>query len=336
MKRLFLYALAVVILLSLLACTPQTEQNSKGRGGKMTVVTTLFPMYDFARRIGGEHATVRLLLPPGAEAHSFEPKPSDMAMVGSADIFIFTHRAMEPWSDRIVAATRSPSLLVVDASRGCRTIPVRTPHKHHGEHGELKGNGDHGKGEDHRGHEEHETEYGGVDPHLWLDFDNARLMVKNIADAFVAKDPSHADTYRANASRLDSDLAELDRRFRSGLSQCRTRTFVHGGHYAFGYLADRYGLHYRSAQAVSPDSDPTPREIASLLQMVKREKLSHVFAEEIVSPRIAELISRETGVSILYLHGGHNLTGDQLAQGTTFIQLMEKNLQSLRIGLGCP
>lgn len=322
MRRTFVLLLALLLLS---ACTRQPETPPPSRKQTLTVVTTLFPLYDFARQIGGDGVTVTLLLPPGTEAHSFEPRPSDLATVGKADIFIYTSPLMEPWAARILSAAGNPSLHAVEAGRGAKHIPSHHQHPHEGE----------AKGEGEEGHQGHRHDDQTLDPHIWLDFDNARLMVKTIADALAAKDPPHAERFHANAARIDRELTDLDTRFREGLSKCRTRKFVHGGHYAFGYLASRYGLDYRSAQAVNPDAEPTPAQLADLLKMVRKEKLTHVFAEEIVSPRIAEMIARETGVSILSLHGGHNLTSDDLKQGTTFTQLMERNLQALRTGLGC-
>ncbi|MFH1029099.1 MAG: zinc ABC transporter substrate-binding protein [Pseudomonadota bacterium] len=127
----------------------------------------------------------------------------------------------------------------------------------------------------------------------------------------------------------------LDADFSAGLANCDKRIFIHGGHYAFGYLAARYGLTYRSAQAVNPDAEPTPSTIAQLLKLVKSNGLKYVYAEELVSPRISEVIAKETGVKILMLHGAHNISKNDLAGGATFIGLMRKNLEQLRLGLAC-
>lgn len=319
--------ISLMLMVTLCGCQKSApQQAAKDSGKKLSVLTTLFPLYDFARVICGDKANVQLLLPPGVEAHSFEPKPADLIAISKADVFVYTNPVMEPWATKLLKGIAPPTLRVVDASVGTTMLKVgEGAHEDSAEHEEKE------KG---HGHEEHEHA-GGIDPHLWLDFKNAGIMVDNLAAAIIEKDPANAPYYRANATAYKAELNKLDADFSAGLARCGTRTFLHGGHYAFGYLAARYGLTYRSAQAVNPDAEPTPATIVQLLKMVKSTGLKYVYAEELVSPRISEMISREAGVKILMLHGAHNISKDDLAKGVTFISLMRKNLEQLRIGLQC-
>lgn len=312
--------LALLLILALAGCQKTTPASSTDTTKKITVITTLFPLYEFARGICGDRGEVSLLLPPGVESHSFEPQPADLARISKADLFVFTNAAMEPWALKLVKGVASPSLTVVDASKGTQMLTAgKKAQTHHG-------------ARDEKGHRDAD----GFDPHLWLDFTNAAIIVDNLTAALSAKDPGGADTYRTRAAAFKAELQKLDADFSAGLADCRTRTFIHGGHYTFGYLANRYGLTYRSAQAVNPDAEPTPATIAELLQLVKTNSLEYVYAEELVSPRIAEMLSREAGVKILMLHGAHNISKEDLASGVTFIGLMRKNLENLRRGLACP
>jgi zinc transport system substrate-binding protein len=312
MKRIVLLLALGMSLLLCSACEKQAEQTVSP--GKLRVVTTLFPLYDFARVIGGDRAEVVLLLPPGMEAHTFEPKPDDIINVNRSSLFIFTNRFMEPWAADIVNGINGGTTRVVDASSGARL---------------LRGGRD-----DHHDHDaDHHGE--GMDPHLWLDFANAQRMVDTILAGFVAVDPEHDASYRANAAAYKAKLAELDDRYRSGLASCRTRIFLHGGHYAFGYLANRYGLRYESAYAVAANAEPSPAKLVHLIRQVKAHGLRHVYTEELVEPRIADTIARETGAQVLRLHGAHNISRSELAAGVTFLSLMEQNLTNLRIGLQC-
>lgn len=320
MRSYFAAVLACFLLLSCISC--DTGRTGPIHAGKLRVITTLFPLYDFARAIGGDRADVTLLLPPGMEAHSFEPKPGDIVRVGKADLFIYTNRNMEPWAVDIISGIDSKKTMVIDASRGTRMLKTgkSAGHDHIGNDHDREDAHNHGKG---------------MDPHLWLDFGNARIMVDNILAGFIARDPNNSGWYSANAAAYKARLTELDDRYRAGLAVCDKRIFLHGGHFAFGYLANRYGLRYESAYAVSADAEPSPAKIANLISRMRANGLRYIFTEELVEPRVADTIARETGARILMLHGAHNISRDDLASGATFFSLMERNLGNLRIGMQC-
>jgi zinc transport system substrate-binding protein len=295
------------------------KQEQPVTGDRLRIVTTLFPIYDFARTVGGSKVEVRLLLPPGVEPHSFEPKPEDLVRISKADIFIYTNRYMEPWAENILKGVAAKKLLVVDAGAGANYMPA----------GGEDGDDDHGA--EKNGH----RHGAGLDPHIWLDPDNARTIVDNITSALTQKDPANRGYYLANASAYKARLAELDGRFRQGLADCQSREFLHGGHYAFGYLARRYNLHYLSAYGMSANAEPPPRKLVEIIVEMKKSGLKHIFYEELLAPRVATTIARESGATLLKLHGLHNISREDMDRGATFISLMEQNLASLRTGLKC-
>lgn len=311
-------AIALVLLLATSLCFSGCEKKGGDeKGHRLVVVTTLFPLYDFARNVGGDRAQVTMLIPPGVEPHNFEPKPADAVRIAGADLLVYTSDRMEPWVKGIVEGVGAKSLSVVDASRG---VTMQTS---------GDGDGDEHAGE-HAGHQ-----HGGADPHIWLDFANAQTMVATIAAEMARKDPAGTSYYQANARAYQEKLEKLDAQYREGLANCRTRVLLHGGHYAFGYLAKRYDLRYEAASAVNAEAEPTPAKIASLVEKMKKNGLRYVFSEELLSPRVSEIVARETGGSVLMLHGAHNIAKDDLNRGVTFLSLMEKNLQNLRTGLEC-
>ena len=284
-----------------------------GSAGKLTVVTTLFPLYDFVRTIGGDKVSATLLLPPGVESHSFEPKPDDIIRINSAAVFIYTSEQMERWALKLIRGLEKKTT-VVEAGRGAHLLEGDAhDHDHGAQHGRETGN----------------------DPHVWLDFANAQIMVDNMAAGLATRDSGNREYYLARAAALKERLKALDDRFKNELSDCATRNLLHGGHYAFGYLAHRYNLNYRAAKAVNADAEPTPGRLAALVRQIRAEKLPYIFSEELVSPRTAEIIANESGASILMLHGAHNIGRDDLASGVTFFSLMEQNLSNLKTGLGC-
>jgi zinc transport system substrate-binding protein len=318
MKRRILVVLVVCLFLFLMTLSCQKKDTGLAGDKKITVVTTLFPLYDFAKNIGGEQVQVELLLPPGVETHGFEPKPEDVIKINKADIFLYTGKYMEPWAEDILKGIDNKKLIVVDSSRGIILQEEAEEHGHHEHEGSRT---------------VHEEEN---DPHIWLDFSNAQTMVENILNGFIAEDPAHKDAYVRNAAAYSEKLAGLDKRFRDGLSHCRTNTFIHGGHFAFGYLSKRYHLQYISAyKGFAPDAEPTPGRLKELVENMRRHHLKYVFYEELISPRVADTIAKETGAKLLQLHAAHNLTKEEWNQGVTFLSLMEKTLNNLKTGLEC-
>ena len=307
MIRIFIF-----LLLLLAVCGCSRQQPKSPANGKLPVVATIFPVYDFVRAIGGDRVSVALLLPPGAEPHSFEPKPADMVRVGQARLLVFTNPAMEPWAAKLLTGVGG-KVQAVDASSGITLRPAGAAAK-----------------EDHPDHD-----HGTVDPHLWLDFANARQMVTTIAEALATADPAGKEIYSANAAAYGQKLQDLDNRFRAGLTNCASRTMLQGGHAAFGYLAARYNLQSRAAMGVAANAEPTPRQVATLVNELKQLPVRTVFSEELVSPRMAETLASETGATVLKLHAGHTVGREELQSGVTFLSLMEQNLATLRTGLAC-
>lgn len=283
---------------------------------KLKVVATLFPLYDFARQVGREKIEVNLLLPPGVEAHAFEPRPADIKRIQDSDIFLFTNKLMEPWVGGLLKGIDTRSLTIVDTSKGITLLQRSSKH-----------------GDEERAHAD---ESGNADPHIWLDLSNAMRMVDMIASQFIVKDPRDKDFYAKNADEYKKKLEELDKKYKNTLSYCRNRVIVHAGHFAFGYLTKRYGITYVSAyKGFSPDAEPTPRRLVEITKNVRKYGVNYIYYEELAAPRVAEVIANETGCGLLLLHGAHNVTREEMESGVTFISLMEKNLENLKAGLQC-
>jgi len=300
--------LFIIFLFVTVSCEKRGDKVTTGEK-KLKVVTTLFPLYDMAKNIGADKAEVSLLLPPGVEAHSFEPKPSDIVKINEADVFVYTGKFMEPWAEDVIRGAFNKNLVIVDASRGTKMIPAVF-------------------------HDVDEPA-GSLDPHIWLDFDNAKIMVKNILQAFQFKDSANRDSYQQKANDYSTKLTELDTSFKKELATCKGKEIVYGGHYAFGYLAKRYGLKYLAAQGVSPDAEPTANDLVKLVEQIKKDKIKYVFYEELTSPKIAETIAGETSAKLLLLNAAHNVSRDQLDQGFSFLDILKRDLDNLKVGLEC-
>lgn len=307
----------VVLCCTLLLAVGCKKAEQKPPTG-LQVVTTLFPLYDFARTIAGDKAQVTMLLPPGVEPHTFEPKPEDMIRISRAGLFIYTSKYMEPWAEKIITGIDSKKLRVVNAGE-------RVTY--------MSGAG----GDEHDGDSEKQGEHShrGMDPHIWLDFTNAALMVDTILDGFIAADPGNSTFYTKNAETLKSGLSALDQRYKNVLSSCTTRKLLHGGHYTFGYLSRRYNLEYHALSGISSDSEPSAERMASLVREIRSSGAKYLFAEELLSSRLSETLAKEAGAELLMLYGAHNLSKDDKSKEVSFFDLMERNLEQLQKGLQC-
>jgi zinc transport system substrate-binding protein len=320
-KRALLLFFSLVVGLAFASCARQEEKKPEMK--RLVVVATLFPLYDFARNVAGMRAEVTLLLPPGAEPHGFEPKPADIVRLNKGDVFLYTSPDMEPWAADIIKGLQNKKLEVVDTSQGVilRREHEKKDHRHDSRDGHRDGRHDRS---------------GAADPHIWLDFANAVKMVENIRDGLAKTDPAGKDVYEKNAVSYIEQLKALDERFRKGLQTCEKKVLVNGGHFAFDYMAKRYGFHYVSVYGVSPDAEPTAATLVKLTRLIRENHLGYLFHEELINPRVAETLARETGATLLKLHPAGNLAKEQFDRGETFITLMDKNLENLQTGLKCP
>ncbi|MEN6330573.1 MAG: zinc ABC transporter substrate-binding protein [Smithella sp.] len=305
----------LLLLLPLIVSCQKAQETGKP-DNKIQVIATIFPIYDMARNIGGDKVTVTMLLPPATDVHNYELKPGEIVKISKADLFLYLNMELEHWARKVIAATSSRTkLLPVETGSGVTMLP-------------LSGN-DEDEGE--AGHH-HASKF---DPHIWLDFTNAQRMADNIASALVKIDRRNSDYYLKNAAEYKNKLALLDNKFRTELTECKSRTILHAGHRAFAYLANRYGLKYYSAYNVSADSEPEPRKIMALIQQIKDTKIRYIYSEDLMNPRLAQTIAKETGAGLLKLNNGHTVSKADLSQGISFLSLMEENLVNLKKGLQC-
>jgi zinc transport system substrate-binding protein len=282
--------------------------------GRITVLTSVLPLQEFAAAVVGDRGEAGLLLPPGASVHNWQPRPGDILKLASADLFISVGAGLEPWLDDVLKSVPPGTLRLLEVSRGLELLPA--------------GADDHEGTADEHGH-------GAWDPHFWLDFGLDRAVVEKIVAALSEVDPSGSASFRRNADALEERLRLLDARFSEALKGCAGKTFVVAGHAAFGYLARRYGLVQKALYGLSPDAQPRPRQMMDMVDYCRREGLRTVFFETSVPPDLARTLAAEIGGRVLVLYAGHSPTREQVMNRVGFFDMMEHDLQSLRDGLGC-
>ena len=336
-----------------------TENTNSTDNENISIITTLYPQYDFTRTIAPD-AEVELLLPAGTEPHSYEPTPRDIEAIQNTDLFIYTGEAMEPWvkdilnnvsEDRVLDLSSSITLMQSDHSHDheeedhSHSDDHDHDHDHEDGHSHDEHGDDHSHEEEHSHdheekvkdemHEDHDHKHGEYDPHFWLDFTNAVTMVETISTKLSEIDSSNADTYSTNSQALITDLEALDTKYETTLSQCEENTLIIAGHSAFGYLTERYGLTQEAAQGFSPNAEPSSSRVVELIELVNEKDAGAVFTEELLSDRLAQTISDETGAQVLQITPAGNVTRDDLDANVTFIDIMESNLESFATGLSC-
>ncbi|MCL5057738.1 MAG: metal ABC transporter substrate-binding protein [Actinobacteria bacterium] len=294
----FLRPVALLIIMALFLAGCSGGPPGRSSGGKIRVCATTYPLYDFAKNIGGDRIEAFMLLPPGAEPHHWEPAPGDIIKISGSDVLVYNGAGLESWLENTLIQVDRNKTAVVDSSSGVDLI--------RGEDGEQ-----------------------GQDPHIWLDPVNAQKMVDNILEGLVKADPANKDYYAANAREYKARLAELDGRYRAALSGAGIRQIV-VSHDAFGYLARRYGLEQISARGLSADSEPSPARLAEIVELVREHHIKYIFYETLVSPKVSETIAEEAGVGTLVLNPVAGLSEEEMAGGEDYLKIMGENLENLK------
>ena len=308
-NRLSALVCACTLSLSLLTgCGTQPADTAAG-DGRLRVLTSFYPIYDFACKIGGDCIDVTNMVPSGTEPHDWEPSTNDLKNLEKADVFIYNGADMEPWADDLLVS-RSDTLHVVEASENVELRTTDGEHEHAHEH----------EGADHH--------HGDFDPHVWLDPENAKIEMEAIRDALCAADPENSTVFQSNYEKYAAELDALDAEFREKLAPLPNRTIV-VAHEAFGYLCDAYGLTQVGIEGLSPDSEPDPGRMAEVIDFVREHSISTIFFEELVSPKVAEAIASETGAQAKMLSPLEGLSDEQAAAGADYFSVMHDNLAAL-------
>lgn len=278
---------------------------------KISVFVTIFPLYDAAKNIAGDKADVVNLVPFGVEAHDFEPKAKDMALLSKSDLFITSGEGFEPWSKKVISSLNIKNK-ALDMSAKVKLIKPQNMGDDHGHHGHS---------------------HAAYDPHYWLNIDNQITIAKETAAAFSKKDPQNTKFYNDKASAYISKLTELKKEYET-LKSCKNKKVI-VNHNAFGYLSNEYGIKQYTISGMSPDAKPSSKQIARLIDVAKKEKINTVFFEEFASDKVAKTIAREANIKTDALRPIENITLDESRKNIGYIDIMRSNLAKLKGAMDC-
>jgi zinc transport system substrate-binding protein len=293
-------------------------------------VTTLFPQYDFARQIVGGKLTVGLLIPPGVEAHGYEPTSGNIITVNNSKLFIYTSDVMEPWASSLLTETTDTIVL----NLGEHINPDGELHNHSVETSTVGGNGVITRLADIHDHDEN-------DPHYWVDLVIAMQMIDVILEHIIEIDPENADYYIYRAELYYHEIEELHLAIDEYMHSIPVehREIYHAGHVNMAYFSARYHMTVHSlTEEYAPDGDPTSSQISSMIEEIKLSGVKYLFYEELVTPRVANTIKTELkiqnySVNLLLFHGAHNVSSTYFKNKTSYLEIMRSNFINLKIAL---
>ncbi len=291
----------IAALPALVGCGSDGSSGGSGEAATIAVVASFYPLAFVVAQVGGNRVAVTNLTPAGAEPHDLELTPQDTAAVQDAELVVYL-AGFSPALDEAIDSVGADSTLDVAVSARL----------------DLE------EGDEH--------DRGGVDPHFWLD----PTRLADVADAVAVRmgelDSDHSAEFAENAASLRIDLEALDGEFAVGLSACDSTDIV-TSHEAFGYLAERYGLHQVGIAGLSPEEEPSPAKLAEVTQFVKDQNVTTIYYETLVDPAIASTVAAETGATTAVLDPIEGLSGD--SAGSDYFEVMRSNLESLQTGQRC-
>jgi len=298
----------VFIILALLL----TGSMSAMAGGRLKVVATNFPCYDFARQVCGDGAEVTMLLKPGTEAHAYDPTPADILAMGNANLFVYIGGESDAWADGILASfdegDRPATLRLMD----CVSDLVEEDDADTGQHGAV-------------------PEY---DEHIWTSPVNAAAMVRALGEALAGLEGADADACREAANAYAAQIEEVDGALRRLVEGAKRRTIVFADRFPFIYLAREYGLDWLAAfPSCTADTEPSAQTVMALIDKVASESIPVVYTIELSTQAVAKTVAEETGAEILTLHSMQTVTQDEFEAGESYVSLMQRNLDALGRGL---
>ena len=331
MKRVLGLLLCCAVLLA--GCGERKEHEKDD--GRLNVVATVFPAYDFARAAAGDLADVKLLLPPGMDSHSYEPTPADILAVQECDLFIYLGGESDSWVETILSAVEPEGetlrmidcvdLLAEEHVEGMQTAPghdhdhgeecEEAEHHHHGEETETHGLG----------------AVVGMDEHVWTSPKNAAAITRTVGEKLAELDSAHRETYLTEAERYAETLDGLHAEFEAFFDNRKDRTIVFGDRFPLRYFAEEYKLDYYAAfPGCGTQTEPSAATVAFLTDKVRAEGISTIWYIEFSNHLVADSIAEAAEVETAMFHTCHNVSRDELDGGATYLSLMRNNLETLK------
>lgn len=321
---------------SVLAACGSNSDSSTSDKNQTEVYASTFATAAIAREIGGDEVNVKMIVPPGADPHSYEPTSKQLTEIAKGDLFLLTGTTLEPYSKKIQESLKGTDVRFVETSKDVNLLESDATLHAHEEEGhsedehahEEEGHDDHAT--DEHAHEEEGHDHGKYDPHVWLDPVNAKAMARSITTALSKEVPKDKATFEKNLKAFDQQADALDKEFKQAVADGSKKELL-VTHAAYGYLAERYGFTQLPIAGISPSDEPSQKQLAALVKEARMHDLKYVAFEETVSPKVARVIQKEIGAESVTIHNLESVTKAQ--QNSSYFKLMEENVQTLKKAL---
>jgi len=300
--------LLVIILLSFTTALFLMQESEEKSGSNIKIVVSTFALYDIAKAVGGEEATVTMVIPFGVEVHSFEPTPRTIIEIKKSTLFLFSGAALEPWIQKL---PKSDNMRDMSRYVDLRKLSQRT-----------------------EGHDTTKHTHGAIDPHYWLDVGNMKLLTQKIALELVKLDPKHESLYVKRAEVYIDALSEIDSQYKKQLKTCQLHEVILH-HNTLGYVAARYGFEVEALTGLSPDALADAKTMAGLAKRIKVQGIEVLFFEAFVSDRLMKNLAKENNIRLDYLEPLANITAIQAQEGMRYEDGMYANLEKLSKAMQC-
>lgn len=297
-KKIFLCVLCIVTLCGCVNVPSNTETD------KLTVVTTIFPIYDFVRAVGGDYVDVKMLINPGSEVHSYDPLPSDMVSIYNSDLFLYIGGESDEWVNTLVSGTEINSIPLIEKVT-CKA--------------------------------EHEREHGGhnhVDEHIWTSPDNALQMLDAISAELIKLDAKNENVYENNCELYKSQISEASQKIEDVVSNFSSPYILVADRFPFEYFTEQYGiLHDAAFDGCAVSTDISVKTMLRLTDIITQKNVKTVFCTELSNKSIATALKEQLGVEIVELNSAHNVMLDDFNSGITYVDLLYRNAEALERGI---
>ncbi|PEA86388.1 metal ABC transporter substrate-binding protein [Bacillus thuringiensis] len=307
-NKLITFFLVLMFTLIFAGCSNKKDESAK-ENGKLSVYTTIFPLADFAKKIGGDYVNVETIYPPGADSHTYEPSQQQTVQVAKADLFVYNGVELEPFAEKMEKSLKKEKVKTINASKDLTLIS--SSKKGHSEHEE----------EHHHHHDK--------DPHVWLDPMLAMKQAEKIKDALIELQPNHKKEFVENFDALKKRFIDLDNQFKSVITSAKTKEVLIS-HAALGYWEERYGIKQIAVTGIQPSDEPSQKELTNIAKIAKEHNLKYILFETFTTPKIAEVIQKETGTKILRYNHLSTISEEDVKNNKDYFALMEENIKTLK------
>lgn len=322
----------------------KSEAKTDDANKKFSVVCTIFPEYDWIRQLVGDkkdNYEITYLLDKGVDLHSYQPTAEDIAKIANCDLFVYVGGESDGWVDDALKESKNDKMQVVNLleTLGKNVKPeevvegMQEEDEHDHDHEDKDKDHDH-EDADHDHHHEEETEY---DEHVWLSLRNATVLVNTLAEKLQTIDPENKDYYAGTAADYTAKLGDLDSRYLATIKKAKVKTVLFGDRFPFRYLVDDYGLKYYAAfVGCSAETEASFETVAFLAKKTDDLKLKSVLVIENSDQKIAKKIvetTKDKNQNIVVLNSMQSITNEDIANGATYLSIMESNLKALASAL---